>query len=102
VPTVAVEGEQAADVNPPEVNLGIEGTWPKLRLTLTATDALNGVKRLMYSLDGTTFQSYVEPLPINALQVPIFYAFTEDTLANRSGRLSFTLAERVYSPVLRR
>jgi hypothetical protein len=101
-PTIAVAGDQAADVSPPEVSLGIEGTWPTLRLTLSATDALSGVKRLMYSLNGTTYQPYVDPLQINALQVPIFYAFAEDSLANRSGRLSFTLAERVYSPVLRR
>lgn len=101
-PTVSLDGDLASDVTPPEIGLSITGTWPNLMVTLTATDDTNKVTRLMYSVDGVTYRPVEDPLALNATVTPTFYAFAEDAAANRSGRLSFTLAEQLYTPLIRR
>lgn len=68
-------------------------------VTITATDGGAGVKQLLYSLDGTTFQPYTAPFVVDATQTLVVYAFADDNVANRSSLVTWRLAWPIYLPL---
>lgn len=99
--TVSVSGSQAADNESPDIRVTKVGSLHQLVVTLDVTDG-TGVQRVRYSLDGQTYAPYTGPVTVDATKHPIFYAFAEDTLANRSGVFAETLTRRLYLPAIRR
>jgi len=96
-PTVSVTGQAAQDTDAPVVTFAEVIQSPtSRRVTIIATDGGSGVRSLFYSLDGTNFQSYVEPLNLNPAQTPVVYAFAEDNVANRSGFVTYNLTSALY------
>ncbi|MGI8641325.1 MAG: alpha/beta fold hydrolase [Pyrinomonadaceae bacterium] len=96
-PTVSVTGQAAQDTDAPVVTIAEVIQSPtSRRVTITATDDGSGVRSLFYSLNGTNFQPYVEPLNLNPAQTPVVYAFAEDNVANRSGLVTYNLASNTY------
>jgi|GEM_PF-4257776 len=98
-PTVSLTGPAANDIAPPTITVNHTGTLNQMTVTLLATDAGSGVKQLLYSLDGTTFQPYTTPFTVDATKTPILYAFADDNAANRSGLLAEPLAYQLYLPL---
>jgi pimeloyl-ACP methyl ester carboxylesterase len=88
-PTVALTGEAALDVRPPDLSVTATlQTDGSAIITLSAQDDGSGVKSISYSLDGSEFQPYTAPLNVSASQVPKVYAFADDNAANRSNLLT--------------
>jgi hypothetical protein len=90
-PTIIVTGTQAQDVEPPNVIVNETVQSGSSQVVLEATDAGTGVQRIMYSLNGTTFQQYSTPLTINSAQTPTIYVFADDNVFNRSGLVTHNL-----------
>jgi hypothetical protein len=75
-------------------------------VNLTAQDSGSGVRRLLYSLDGTHYQPYTSPFQANVVSTPTLYAFADDNVANRRA-IEYSLAyaaipQDVYLPVILR
>jgi hypothetical protein len=90
-PTINVTGTQAQDIEPPQIVVNETVQNGSSRIVLEATDTGTGVQRIMYSLNGTTFQQYSNPLTLNPQQTPRIYAFADDNVANRSGLVTHNL-----------
>jgi murein DD-endopeptidase MepM/ murein hydrolase activator NlpD/pimeloyl-ACP methyl ester carboxylesterase len=90
-PTITVTGTPAQDIEPPVVTVNETVQNGTSQIVLVATDAGTGVQRIMYSVDGKSYQPYTVPLTLNPSQTPIIYAFADDNVANRSGLLSYQL-----------
>jgi hypothetical protein len=61
------------------------------RIELEAANAGTGVQKIMYSLNGATFQPYLTPLTLNAATTPIIYAYADNNVFNRSGLVTHNL-----------
>lgn len=90
-PTINVSGTSAQDVEPPNVVVNETVQNGISQIVLEATDAGTGVQRIMYSLNGVTFQQYSTPLSLNPAQTPTIYCFADDQVANRSGLITHNL-----------
>ena len=90
-PTITVTGTQAQDIEPPNVVVNETVQTVASQIVLEATDAGTGVQRIMYSLNGTTFQQYSTPLTLNPAQISTIYVFADDNVFNRSGLVTHTL-----------
>lgn len=90
-PTISVTGTQAQDVAPPNVIVNETVQSGTSQVVLEASDAGTGVRRIMYSLNGTTFQPYSTPLTLNPSQTPTIYVFADDNVFNRSGLVTHNL-----------
>ncbi|MDW8212781.1 MAG: hypothetical protein RMJ55_04440, partial [Roseiflexaceae bacterium] len=101
-PTVDVTGAAANDLDAPVVTISATGPLAAKTVTITATDGGAGVKQLLYSLDGTTFQPYTAPFVVDATQTPVVYAFADDNVANRSSLVTWRLAWPIYLPLTAR
>ncbi|HEY6802885.1 MAG TPA: hypothetical protein VI306_04830, partial [Pyrinomonadaceae bacterium] len=77
------------DVDPPVVTINGVRQGSELRVSVNATDAGSGVKRIFYSLDETHYQLYTGPLTVDPNQTSIIRAFADDNLANRSSVIVF-------------
>jgi pimeloyl-ACP methyl ester carboxylesterase len=99
-PTVSVSDTDANDIDPPVITMTRTGTLDNLTVTLTATDSSAGLKHMLVSLDGTTFQPYTGPIQVDTRQNPIVYAFADDNVANRSSLYTYQLVQQVYLPLL--
>jgi pimeloyl-ACP methyl ester carboxylesterase len=94
-PTIIVTGTNAQDIEAPNVSVIETIQNGASQIAIQASDAGTGVQKIMYSLDGTTFQQYSAPLTLNAAQTPTIYAFADDNVINRSGLVSYTLGSLV-------
>jgi len=103
-PTVNVSGTVALDTLPPTVAFSATGMGATRQVTLTAQDAGSGVQRLLYSLDGTSFQPYTASLLLDPAQTPYVYAFADDNLGNRSSRMQYAVqsGRMLFLPLIRR
>jgi len=90
-PTINVTGTQAQDIDAPQLNINETVQGGNSRIDLDATDSGTGVQRVMYSINGTTFQQYSAPLTLNATTTPTIYAYADDNVFNRSGLISLNL-----------
>ena len=90
-PTINIAGTQAQDIDPPQVNVNETVQGGTSRIDLEAIDTGTGVQRILYSLNGTTFQQYSTPLTLNAATTPTIYAFADDNVFNRSGVVTLNL-----------
>lgn len=90
-PTIIVNGPNAADLEAPSVNVNETVQGGSSRIDLEATDAGSGVQRIMYSLNGTSFQQYSTPLQLNAATTPTIYVYADDNVFNRSGLVTHNL-----------
>jgi pimeloyl-ACP methyl ester carboxylesterase len=92
-PTVSVTGTAALDTDAPLITFDqVAQTPTSTRVTITAADSGAGVRSVFYSLNGTNFQPYLEPLNLNLAQTSVVYAFASDNVANRSGLATLKLA----------
>jgi hypothetical protein len=83
-PTARLTGSAAQDVDPPTVTIETTKQDGNHLITISAEDTGSGVKALYYSLDGTTFQPYVNSLTVTPNQASSVYAFADDNAGNRS------------------
>jgi pimeloyl-ACP methyl ester carboxylesterase len=88
-PTISVTGAAAQDIEPPVVTVNETSQSGASQIALTATDAGAGVQRIMFSLNGTTYQPYTVPFTVNPSQTAVVYAFADDNVANRSGVVTY-------------
>jgi len=97
-PTVNVSGAAAQDITPPTVNIAATSAN---QISITAQDSESGVKQVLYSLDGTTFQLYTGPFTANTSTI---YAFADDNTANRSSLVTYALSSggKTYLPLIRK
>jgi len=78
LPPIVVSPAEAADLDAPVLEfIG----WP--RVTITASDAVAGVKRVLVSTDGAIFQTYEGPFTAPKTATRLF-AVAEDRVGNRS------------------
>ena len=91
-PTASVTGTAAQDIEPPVITFAETPQSGSSQVVISATDAGTGVQRIMYSLNGTSYQLYTGPLSVNAAQTPKVYAFADDIVANRSGVQTYLLS----------
>jgi hypothetical protein len=90
-PTVALAGGQAQDMEAPEIQVNTSGQGASTMVSITARDMGVGVKAVLYSLDGTHYQPYNEPIQVDPVQTPILYVFADDQVANRSELITYPL-----------
>lgn len=83
-PTASVTGAAAQDVDQPTLSIASAPQGTAATITITANDAGSGVKRVMYSTNGTQFQQYGGPLTVDTSKVAVVTAFAEDVAGNRS------------------
>jgi hypothetical protein len=100
-PTVNVNGTTPLDITEPTVT--IEANSANL-VTVKAVDSESGIKTVYYSLDGTNFQPYTQPVPVTSSEDSTFYAFADDNMANRSSLASYDLTGistgHIYLPLI--
>jgi hypothetical protein len=103
-PTVNVSGTTALDTTPPTVTITATVGGATRLVTISAQDDGSGVQRLLYSLDGTSFQPYTATLVVDPAQTPYVYAFADDNLGNRSSRVQYAVqsGRMLYLPLIRR
>ncbi len=82
-PTVAVTGDDAADITPPVVTL-VRDPLGGHQVELEATDAGTGVRQVRYSLDGTTFGAYSGPFTADPASVARVVVIADDDVGNRA------------------
>ena len=92
-PTVDVTGAAAEDTDAPVISVIEDIQGGSSHLSLSAEDP-SGVSRLLFSLDGTSYQEYIGPLTLTQQQTPVLYANADDTLANRA-----TLVHTLTTPL---
>jgi pimeloyl-ACP methyl ester carboxylesterase len=90
-PTASVTGSSAQDLDAPVIAATETFQDGLSQIGLQATDAGTGVERIMYSINGTTYQLYTGPLTLNPAQTPIVFAFADDKVANRSAVFTFAV-----------
>lgn len=90
-PTIIVNGPDAADLEPPTVNVNETVLGTTSRMDLEAIDTGTGVQKIMYSLNGMTFQQYSAPLNLDPNINPTIYVFADDNVLNRSGLVTHNL-----------
>lgn len=83
-PHAVVTGTQANDKDGPEVALSTREHDGRTEITLTATDNMSTVTKIMYSLNDLNYNEYSKPFFINTGQTKVIHAFAEDTAGNRS------------------
>jgi pimeloyl-ACP methyl ester carboxylesterase len=82
-PTVLLVGEEANDLEPPEISVFSADQDADVVLTIGVVDEHSGVDKVYYSLDGEHFFPYIEPLTLNRNQFPFITIFADDHAANR-------------------
>jgi pimeloyl-ACP methyl ester carboxylesterase len=90
-PTINVTGTQAQDTEPPAIVINETVQNGTSQIVLEATDAGTGIRRVMYSLNGTIFQPYSIPLTLTSAQTPTIYVFADDNVFNRSALITHNL-----------
>ncbi len=98
-PTASVSGIAANDLDAPAVTISAAGPLDAKTVTIAASDGGSGVKQLLYSLDGTTFQPYTAPFAVDATQTQVVYAFADDNVANRSSLLAQRIVWMTHLPL---
>jgi pimeloyl-ACP methyl ester carboxylesterase len=88
-PTVSVSGSASQDTNPPIVVVVASPQGNSSLVTITSSDSGSGVKATYYSIDGTNFQLYANPVSVDLYQGSVVYAFADDNVANRSGVVTY-------------
>jgi pimeloyl-ACP methyl ester carboxylesterase len=102
-PTVDVSGEQAGDVTPPQVRAELTGgEGLRFTVTLSADDDGQGPLQLFVSHQDWGYQPYTGPLNVDGRETPRLYAFAQDGVGNRSGRLEIVLVEQIFLPSVTR
>jgi pimeloyl-ACP methyl ester carboxylesterase len=96
-PSNDATGDAAKDTTPPVVSFNATVVGAITTVTVAATDAGSGVKDLLYSIDGMTFQSYAGPFQLDASRTPVVYAFSDDNALNRSSVVTFNLPRPIVS-----
>jgi hypothetical protein len=84
-PTAQVSGANAADRTPPKVDISILRQASSATITLTAQDAESGIKQILYSLDGQTFNVYNTPITVNVINPMTILAVADNNVGMRSG-----------------
>jgi pimeloyl-ACP methyl ester carboxylesterase len=82
-PTVSLTGQDANDLEPPEIKVFTTEQDADVILTIGAVDQGSGVDKVYYSLDGEQFLPYEGPLTLNREQNPLITIFADDLAANR-------------------
>lgn len=83
-PTASASGPEARDWRGPSIRFEAAARGTKVLLLNINAEDPSGVRRLIYSLDGTHFRPYAGPFEVNPAQVRKVWALAEDGLANRS------------------
>jgi pimeloyl-ACP methyl ester carboxylesterase len=82
-PTVSLTGQDANDLEPPEINVFTTEQGADVILTIGAVDQGSGVDKVYYSLNGEKFLLYESPLTLDRDQNPFITIFADDHAANR-------------------
>jgi pimeloyl-ACP methyl ester carboxylesterase len=82
-PTVSLAGEDANDLEPPEIHVHTLEQEPEVLLTIDAVDPGSGVDKIRYSLDGVKFFPYVDPLILDRDEGTTITIIADDNAANR-------------------
>jgi pimeloyl-ACP methyl ester carboxylesterase len=90
-PTAQVTGASAADRTPPKVDISVLRQGSSATITLTAQDAESGIKQILYSLDGQTFDIYTNPISVNVINPITILAVADNNIGMRSGLYQKTL-----------
>ena len=89
--TASVSGMAAQDRDEPTITFR-ETTDHGLRVVeISAFDSISGVRVIRYSLDGTRFQTYDHPIPLDGCLNRTIYAVADDNVGNRSGKIQYDL-----------
>jgi len=83
-PNISVTGDEANDLEPPEIEVSVQTHEDKLLVTLHATDAESGVRSIYYSLDGENFFPYENSLVLDPELELVLYAYADDEVLNRA------------------
>jgi hypothetical protein len=98
-PTASLTGAAALDTDGPSVEFSAAPLDAgNVLLTINATDP-SGVRRVLYSFDGSTFEQYAGPFKVEASRVSDVQAFADDKAGNRSGTYAY---ESAREPLRRR
>jgi hypothetical protein len=54
------------------------------KVTVSASDTESGIRKIYYSINGTSFVEYTQPVTVNPVLNPRIYSFAEDNAGNRS------------------
>jgi hypothetical protein len=98
-PTASVIGSAATDVTAPRVTVTSAPQQVKVLVTIAAQDSESGVRAIYYSLDGSSYQPYTEPVLVNPAETSILYAFADDNTANRSATVAYSVPAVTLSAV---
>jgi hypothetical protein len=82
--SLSLTGQEANDLQRPELSVSANGLGEKVFVALHAKDAGSGVKQVLFSLDGVNYQPYTEPLELEPDVTPYLYAFADDHVGNRT------------------
>jgi pimeloyl-ACP methyl ester carboxylesterase len=82
LPTTAVSGTNALDNKAPTVAFNYQILTQTV--SISAADTESGTRRIYFSINGTNFLEYSQPITVNPAINPRIYAFAEDNAGNRS------------------
>jgi hypothetical protein len=82
VPTVVVSGTNALDKTAPTVTFNYQPLTQTV--SISAFDTESGTRKIYYSVNGTSFVEYTQPVSVNPALNPRIYSFAEDNAGNRS------------------
>jgi pimeloyl-ACP methyl ester carboxylesterase len=91
LPTAEVSGSIASDRTPPNVNINVNQQGNTAFITINAQDNESGIKQILYSVDGTTFQAYTNPIAVNVLNPMTILAIADNNVGIRSSLMQKNL-----------
>jgi pimeloyl-ACP methyl ester carboxylesterase len=94
-PTIVLSGPEAADVDPPTVQMTSTIAGSQTEVSLSATDSGSGLAAIYYSVDGTSYARYEGPFAVDGSHETMLTVFADDQAGNRSGTATFQLASIV-------
>ncbi len=88
-PTSAVSGKNALDKTAPTLSFNFHPLTQTV--SIASYDAESGTRKIYYSLNGTSFAEYTQPVSVNPTLNQKIYGFAEDNAGNRSQIFNQTL-----------
>ena len=82
MPIVLVSGTNALDKTAPTVTFNYQPLTQTV--SISAFDTESGTRKIYYSVNGTSFVEYTQPISVNPALNPRIYSFAEDNAGNRS------------------